>query len=120
MVSLTVPLPLAVQVAPPVAEQIQLCEAIPTGTASLTVVPSAATEPLLRTVTVYCTVPPGTKAVVLALLVTSMIGAEPRVTDAVQGAAVLAGAHTPAPPGVLLAVLVTVAGGALLTLAVMV
>ncbi|MNV79018.1 hypothetical protein D3C71_1725490 [compost metagenome] len=57
---------------------------------------------------------------VSAVLVTSMMGAEPRVTAAVQGAAVLPGAHTPLAPGVAVAVLVTVAGGALLTCAVMV
>ena len=52
IVSLTAPLPLAVHVAPPLAAQVQDWLAIPVGIGSLTVVPFAATEPALLTVTV--------------------------------------------------------------------
>jgi hypothetical protein len=52
MTSLIVPLPLAVHVAPPLAAQTQVCEAMPAGTGSLTGVPFAGTEPVFVTVIV--------------------------------------------------------------------
>ena len=52
MVSATAPVPLAVQVAPPAAAQLQLWAVMPAGIGSLTVVPSAATVPLFVTTTV--------------------------------------------------------------------
>src|SRR3569623_30442 len=52
IVSLTAPLPLAVQVAPPLGAHVQVCEAMPCGTGSVTSVASAATAPVLLTVIV--------------------------------------------------------------------
>ena len=52
IVSLMAPLPLAVQVAPPLAAHVHVCELMPAGSGSLTTVPFAATEPALLTVTV--------------------------------------------------------------------
>lgn len=51
-------------------------------------------------------------------LVTLINGTEPKLTVAVHGAAVLFGAHTPLFDGFVLAVLLTVAGGLALAVAV--
>ena len=52
IVSLMSPLPPAAQLAPALAAQVQVCDAMPAGIGSLTLVPSAGTGPVLVTVTV--------------------------------------------------------------------
>lgn len=98
------------------------------GIGSLITVPSAGTLPPLITVTVYSIVPPMATVCRSAVLLICSCGVELPVTDAMHGGAITDAAfacaafistpHTPPPDGVTLAVLVMVAGGALLTVAV--
>jgi len=92
---------------------------MPLGTASLTLVPSAATDPLLLTTTVYVTVPFGVTVAVSAVLVMPICGTGGTDAVAVHGACVFVGVHRPS-GGVALAVLERFGGGLALTVAVIV
>ena len=128
IVSLMAPLPMPAQTAPALVLQVHSWLAMPSGIGSLITVPSAGTLPPLITVTVYSIVPPTATVCRSAVLLICSCGVELPVTDAVHGGAITDAAfacaafistpHMPPPDGVTLAVLVMVAGGALLTVAV--
>ncbi len=113
------PVPAAVHVAPAFAVQVHDWLAMPLAIASFTLVPSAATDPLLLTTTVYVIVPFGVTVEVSAVFVILICGTGGTDAVAVHGAGVFVGVHTPA-GGVALAVLARFAGGLALTAAVIV
>src|SRR5579883_1793960 len=106
------------QAAPPVAAQVQVWLAMPVGIGSATTVPAALTLPALVATIVYVTVPPGVSVVVGELFWMLTCGTGVNVTVLLHGGAELPGVHTPPAGGVAVAVLVTVAGGLALTVAV--
>jgi hypothetical protein len=118
MMSLIAPVPLATHVAPAFAAHVHVCDAMPVGIGSSTVVPSAATGPVFVTVTVYVTVPPGVRLLVSAVFVMLICGLEVTFAVAVQGPGVLPGVQMPFEAGVAVTVLLTIAGGAASTVAV--
>jgi hypothetical protein len=118
-VSLIASVPLPVQPAPAFAAHVHVCDAMPAGTGSSTVVPSAAAAPVLVTVIVYVTVPPGVSVVVSAVFVMLICGFEVTFAVAVHGPGVLPGVQTVAgSTGDTVTVLLTIAGGAASTIAV--
>src|SRR6202008_1214665 len=88
------------QTAPPLAEQVQVKSVRPAGRGSVMMAPSALMLPVLVTMTVKSTVPPGLSSGVAVVLTICRMGVEGSTVLAMQGGSVLFGTQSASEDGV--------------------